>query len=155
MHQIDPMKRERATAILLIFRHPLLKLEKKIKVSSNPLNQKNMPTMAGILEKLILWQWKLPPEVSWLDSFLCMSLILMIYGIDIGEIYAKIFGTYMASEGVKWSHKCIQFYPNFIKRGRGMKWQIFPKFELVYIIIVQEHYGIFPLFVTFLAAKQA
>ena len=49
MHQNDRMQRERATAILLIFRHPLLKLEKKIKVSSNPLNQKNMPTMAGIL----------------------------------------------------------------------------------------------------------
>ena len=28
MHRNDPMQRERATAILLIFRHPLLKLEK-------------------------------------------------------------------------------------------------------------------------------
>ena len=28
MHQNDRMQRERATAILLIFRHPLLKLEK-------------------------------------------------------------------------------------------------------------------------------
>ena len=71
MHQIDPMQRGRATAILLIFRHPLLKLEKKIKVSGNPLNQKNMPTMAGILEKFNLWPWELAPEVSWLDSFHC------------------------------------------------------------------------------------
>ena len=29
MHQIDPMKWERAAAVLLNFRHPLLKLEKK------------------------------------------------------------------------------------------------------------------------------
>ena len=30
MHRIDPMNGERATAILVDFRHPLLKLEKKI-----------------------------------------------------------------------------------------------------------------------------
>ena len=29
MHRIDPMQRERATAILLIFCHPLCNLEKK------------------------------------------------------------------------------------------------------------------------------
>ena len=55
MHRNDPMKRERATAILLIFLSPTFEAREKIKVSSNPLNQKNMPTMAGILEKLILW----------------------------------------------------------------------------------------------------
>ena len=78
MHQIDLMQKEQATAIILIFRHPLLQLEKKIKVSDNPLNQKNMPTMAGILEKFILRPWELAPEVSWLDSFHCTFLLKMI-----------------------------------------------------------------------------
>ena len=32
MHWIDPMNRKRPTAILVDFRHPLLKLEKKIKL---------------------------------------------------------------------------------------------------------------------------
>ena len=33
---IDPKNKERATVVLLTFRHPLLKLEKKFKVSVNP-----------------------------------------------------------------------------------------------------------------------
>ena len=41
MHWIDPMHRERSMAILLNFRQPLLKLAKKIKVSGNPVNEKN------------------------------------------------------------------------------------------------------------------
>ena len=37
MHRIDPMQRERATAILLNFHHPLLKLEtKSIRQPSEP-----------------------------------------------------------------------------------------------------------------------
>ena len=36
MHQIDPMQRGRATAILLIFCHPLLKLEKKNRSFGQP-----------------------------------------------------------------------------------------------------------------------
>ena len=75
MHQNGPTQRERATAILLNFHHPLLKLEKKIKVSNNPQNQKNMPTMTGILEKFILWPWELAPEVSCLDQR-CIELQL-------------------------------------------------------------------------------
>ena len=53
------------------FSSPTFEARKKIKVSGNPLNQKNMPTMAGILEKFILKPWELAPEVSWLDSFHC------------------------------------------------------------------------------------
>ena len=53
------------------FSSPTFEARKKIKVSGNPLNQKNMPTMAGILEKFILRPSELAPEVSWLDSFHC------------------------------------------------------------------------------------
>ena len=46
------------------FSSPTFEARKKIKVSGNPLNQKNMPTMARILEKFILRQWELATEVS-------------------------------------------------------------------------------------------
>ena len=60
------------------FSSPTFEARKKIKVSGNPLNQKNMPTMARILEKFILRPWELAPEVSWLDSFHCTFLLKMI-----------------------------------------------------------------------------
>ena len=37
------------------FSSPTSEARKKIRVLSNPLNQKNMHTMAGILVKFILW----------------------------------------------------------------------------------------------------
>ena len=71
MHRIDPMNGERATAILVDFRHPLLKLEKKNLVVGNPLKEKKLPTMAGISKKSILRLWEAPPDVALLDSFHC------------------------------------------------------------------------------------
>ena len=73
MHRIDPMNGERATAILVDFRHPLLKLEKKNLVVGNPLKEKKLPTMAGISKKSILRLWEAPPDVALLDSFHCSN----------------------------------------------------------------------------------
>ena len=41
MHWIDPMNGKRATVILVDFRHPLLKLEKKIKLWATLWRKKN------------------------------------------------------------------------------------------------------------------
>ena len=60
---------ELAKVVLLNFHHPLLKLEKK--VSGNPPFQKKKPTMARILEKIILRLW----DFAWLDSLHCTTLV--------------------------------------------------------------------------------
>ena len=53
MHQIDPMHKEPATAVLLYF-VPTFEARKKMKVSGNLWTKKKLPSMARILEKLIL-----------------------------------------------------------------------------------------------------
>ena len=62
MHQNDSMQRERAMAILLIFRHPLLKLEKN-KSFEQPSEPKKYAYHGRNFSKVHF------TEVSWLDSF--------------------------------------------------------------------------------------